>query len=142
VLSVFALDIIGILTAITQILDFFSVTIIAVSIIQAIILKVTTKYNFHFSYNINGPDSQSINDKDFKEESPKGNTTIRNLISGLLLALEFESASAIIKLGIFTTTITMPDSISNNLNDFIFIIGILMLRMVLNQSLRRFNIIR
>ncbi len=141
-LSVFAQDIIGILTTITHILDFFAVTIIAVSVIQAIISRVITKFNFHLSFNTNGLNSQSENNKDFKEESSKVNTSIRNLISGLLLALEFESASAIVKLGIFATNITMPESISNNIDDFIFIVGILLLRIVLNQSLRRFNITR
>jgi hypothetical protein len=139
---VFAQGILGILTAITQILDFFAVTIIAVSVIQAILYKVTTEFNFHFSHNTNILTSKSKNNKGLKVDSSKRNMWIRNLIDGLLLALEFESASAIIKLGIFTTRITIPESISNNLDEFVFIVGILFLRIVLNQSLRRFNIAR
>jgi hypothetical protein len=140
--SVFAQDIIGILTAITQMLDFFAVTIIAVSVIQAIISRVTTEFNFHFSYNSNILTNKNQNNKDLKDESSQRNMWIRDLINGLLLALEFESASAIIKLGIFTTRITNSESITNNLEEFIFIVSILFLRIVLNQSLRRFNIAR
>ncbi|HYF99399.1 MAG TPA: hypothetical protein VD815_04850 [Candidatus Saccharimonadales bacterium] len=139
---VFTQDIAEILRVITWILDLFAVTIIAVSVFQALVSRPFAKFSFLLSPYTNGLSSQSKNNKDFKEKLYKGNTTIRNLVSGLLLALEFESASAIIKLGIFTTSITMPHSISNNLDEFIFIVSILFLRIVLNQSLRRFTIIR
>lgn len=132
-----------ILTTITLLLDFIAVTIIAVSIFQVLMFKVFTRhaYYFPFLYYKNGP-SQTKNERVSKRNGLKRNVSLKVLVSGLLLALEFESASAIIKLGIFTTSITAPssESLSSNFDNFIFFCSILTLRIMLNQSLKRFNI--
>ena len=68
----------------------------------------------------------------------------KNFIRGLLLALELESANAILKMGIFTSLITQsspsPPSPSSlfNFNNFIFFVAVLSLRIAINQTLRRF----
>jgi hypothetical protein len=67
----------------------------------------------------------------------------KNFIRGLLLALELESANAILKMGIFTSLITQsspspPLSSLFNFNNFIFFVGVLSLRIAINQTLRRF----
>jgi hypothetical protein len=54
-----------------------------------------------------------------KRKNSKG-----EFIKGLLLALEFESANAILKMGVFTSIITGTIT-TFNLNNFIFFIGIL-----------------
>jgi hypothetical protein len=67
----------------------------------------------------------------------------KNFIRGLLLALELESANAILKMGIFTSLITQsspspPLSSLFNFNNFIFFVAVLSLRIAINQTLRRF----
>ena len=72
----------------------------------------------------------------------------KNFIRGLLLALELESANAILKMGIFTSLITQSSSSSSllsssssssNFNNFIFFVAVLSLRIAINQTLRRFG---
>lgn len=70
----------------------------------------------------------------------------KNFIKGLLLALELESANAILKMGIFTSLITQSSSFSllssssvSNFNNFIFFVAVLSLRIAINQTLRRFS---
>jgi hypothetical protein len=64
-----------------------------------------------------------------------------NFIKGLLLALELESGNAILKLGIFTSIMTGTITASTlNMNNFIFFIGVLSVRIGINQTLRRFSI--
>ncbi|VFJ14250.1 hypothetical protein [Candidatus Nitrosocosmicus franklandus] len=132
---------IEILTTITWVLDFIAVTIIAVSVFQALMSKAVAghQYDFSFSSLLNGHLAQKKK-KFFRKKEMRGNNSLRGLVRGLLLALEFESASAIIKLGIFMTNITiLSEPISTNLGNFAFFVGIFALRIVLNQSLRRFN---
>jgi len=132
--------IVEILTIITRILDFIAVTIIAVSIFQLLVSKVFSWHDFPFPSHKNelgGSRKYNV----FKGKLFKGKISLGDLINGLLLALEFESASAIIKLGIFTTSITLlSEPLSSNLGKFAFFVGILTLRIALNQSLRRYKI--
>lgn len=130
-----------ILVVITQILDIFAVTIVAISVFQAIVFSTFRRSSFPFSYFFNHSNNQDKISNDSKIQVSKVGTSTRNLIGGLLLALEFESASAIIKLGIFMTNVTLLDPIGNNINNFLFFVSILTLRIIINQSLRRFNIV-
>jgi hypothetical protein len=71
----------------------------------------------------------------------------KNLVSGLLFALELESANAILKLGLFTSLITGAQVATTAIhfglgdinNNFIFFVGELSLRITINQTLRRFS---
>ncbi len=145
------------ISLITSIIDIFVTIIIAVSVLQAIvpIIKAIIK-----SVVINL--IQSRQQKKKKEISQgqatreenvqqKENTIKRNFIRGLLLALELESANAILKMGIFTFLITIahspssPSTTSSSLspssasfNNFIFFVAVLSLRIAINQTLRRF----
>lgn len=130
-----------ILVVITQILDVFAVTIVAVSVFQALVFGTFKRSSFPLSYLFTNSNNQGRNRKDYKVQVSKVRTSTRNLVSGLLLALEFEAASAIIKLGIFMTNITLSDPFGNNMNNFLFFVSILTLRIIINQSLRKFNII-
>lgn len=74
------------------------------------------------------------------------------LIQGLLFALELESASAILKAGVFTSTLVIRDGgsglVNNNYNftfaanpslynNFLFFVGIVSLRIAINYSLQK-----
>jgi hypothetical protein len=66
-----------------------------------------------------------------------------NFIKGLLLALELESANAILKMGVFTSdlvgisTTSSTSSSTFGINNFIFFVGIFSLRIAINRTLRR-----
>ena len=119
---------------ITSFIDLFAIIVIGVSVSLSILplLKTTIK-------------SGSVTSK-FSEADQESCLTVNkrriaknNFIKGLLLALELESANAILKLGIFTSILTGTIS-TFNMNNFIFFIGLLSIRIAINQSLRRFNI--
>ena len=126
---------------ITTILDVFAVTIVAISVFQALISSVFKHVSYPFSFLSNRYDIQIKISKDHKVQSYKVSSSPRNLIRGLLWGLEFESTSVIIKLGIFMINITISAPMGDNINDFLFFSSILTLRIIINQSLRRFNII-
>jgi hypothetical protein len=68
------------------------------------------------------------------------NITINNLIKGLLLASELESADVVLKMGMFTLDIANDGPYnSQNINDFMFFVAVLSVRITINQTLRRFN---
>lgn len=140
-LSVIAPIIVEILTIITQILDFIAVTIIAITIFQFVVSRFFTRYDFvfpHYKNRLGGSSSSNRKYNFFKMKLFGGNIRIGDLVKGLLLSLEFESASAILKLGIFTTSFTLlSEPLSSNLDKFAFFVGILTLRIALNQSLRK-----
>jgi hypothetical protein len=64
-----------------------------------------------------------------------------NFIKGLLLALELESANAILKIGVFTSSLvgisTTASTSTFSINNFIFFVGIFSVRIAINQTLRR-----
>src|SRR5689334_5211277 len=119
---------------ITSFIDLFAIIVIGVSVSLSIIplLKTTIK-------------SGSVTSK-FSEADQESDLTVNkrriaknNFIKGLLLALELESANAILKLCNFTFKLKRTIS-SFNLNNFIFFIGFLSIKISINQNLRRFNI--
>ncbi len=73
------------------------------------------------------------------------NFSIKSFINSLILALELESANAILKMGVFVSNAT--DTISgniasspSNMNNFIFFVAVLTVRIAINQTLRKYNI--
>jgi hypothetical protein len=77
----------------------------------------------------------------FRQKTKENNITIKNFIKSLLLALEMESANAVLKMGMFTINNPNVDShVSQNTNNFIFFVAVLSVRIAINQTLRRFNI--
>jgi hypothetical protein len=63
---------------------------------------------------------------------------IKNFISSLLLALELESANAILKMGMFAAGTN--HGISDSTSNFLFFVAVLSVRIAVNQTLRRFGI--
>jgi hypothetical protein len=88
---------------ITKTIDFFVVLIISISAFQTVIpiIIYVTKFK------------------------GKENIDIKSFINSLLLALELESANAIVY---------------GNINNFIFFIVLISVRILINQTLRRYNI--
>lgn len=126
-------SIFDILNGLTKIIDIFAIVIIAISIFQTLFIVFKSRF-LYFTL------TKDIRYKGPSEESKKNKVEIKNLIKGLLLALEFESANAIIKGGIFIAKSTASESFTNNFDDFVFFAGILSLRIAINQTLRRFGI--
>lgn len=130
------------ISLITSTIDIFVAIIIAVSVIQAIVPIINTIIR---SIIISPITSRRQNKKDRSQGQATENKIIqqkqsmikKNFIRGLLLALELESANAILKMGIFTSLITQ--SSSSNFNNFIFFVAVLSLRIAINQTLRRFG---
>jgi hypothetical protein len=64
-----------------------------------------------------------------------------NFIKGLLLALELESANAILKISVFTSSLVGISTTSStspfSINNFIFFVGIFSVRIAINHTLRR-----
>ena len=122
---------------ITSFIDVFAIVVIGVSVSFSIspILKTIIKSNPFTSKSSEGHSDQEgdlmINKRKIAKE---------NFIKGLLLALELESGNAILKLGIFTSILTGTITTSTlNMNNFIFFVGVLSVRIGINQTLRRFN---
>lgn len=120
-----------ILSMFTRVIDIMTVSVIAISAFQALITILKQRLFIFSNYERASTQGSNKNQTD---------TVVKNFIKGLLLALEFESANAIIKMGMFTASITTENSLASNFNDFAFFVGILLLRIVINQSLRRFSI--
>lgn len=110
---------------ITSIIDIIAITIIAITVIQVIL--------YFFKYNLKSLlSSSNSNSKNIK----------RIFISGLLLALEFEAANAILKMGVFTflaidiSSLSLSTTSDNFVNNFIIFVIVLSIRIAINQSLR------
>ena len=111
---------------ITKTIDFFVVLIIGISTIQIIIPIIISLIKINKKGNNN-------------------NFAIKSFINSLLLALELESANAILKMGVFVSNATdtmsnNPIALSNNINNFIFFVAVLSVRIVINQTLKRYSI--
>ncbi len=114
-------DVQYIISMITKTVDFFVVLIIGISATQTILPAARCMLKI---------------DKKTKDN----NIVKRNFVKGLLLALELESANAILKIGIFALDIANDDSHnSQNINDIMFFVTVISIRIAINQTLRRFN---
>jgi len=135
--SVFS-DAQNIILIIASVMDIFAIVVIAVTIFTSILPLIKSTVALFLPFII-----QSSSDRQTAQE----NCALRrrvlkaNLIKGLLLALELESANAILKMGIFTSGLVGISPISStstfSINNFIFFVGIFSLRIVLNQTIRR-----
>jgi hypothetical protein len=116
----------NIISMVTKTIDSFVVLIIGISAIQIIIPIIISLIK--------------INKKE-----KNNNFAIKSFINSLLLALELESANAILKMGLFVSnaTDTMSNNsiaLSNNFNNFVFFVAVLSVRIIINQTLRRYSI--
>jgi hypothetical protein len=125
---------------ITSFVDLFAIIVIAVSVSFSILpLMKTTIKSILFASKSAVKKSEEEDEED--QMKNKGKIAKENFIRGLLLALEFESANAILKMGVFTSILTGTITASTfNLNNFIFFVGVFSVRIAINQTLRRFSI--
>lgn len=121
-------------------IDMFAIAVIAVTVFASILPLIKSIVTLTLSFLI--------------RSSPGRQTTIRNylgrrrvvkenLIRGLLLALELESANAILKMGVFTSnlvgisTTSISSTSTFGINNFVFFVAIFSLRIAINQTLKR-----
>lgn len=112
----------SIILIVTKTIDIFVVFVIGVSAFQIFVPLLLTIIKF-------------------KEKNNDGNNSVKSFISSLLLALELESANAILKMGLFISNNASNDYLSAiNNNNLIFFVAVLSVRIAINQTLKRYNI--
>lgn len=153
ILSLYSFNFQDFIFLITSVIDIFAATIIAISTFQAIIpmMKVTVISTLDVRNRL--PSSTSAQEKlvqrnDSHDTKQKGYWIKKNFVRGLLLALELESANAILKMGLFTSIMiemqqpSLQLATTQNISNFIFFVAILSIRVAINQTLRRYGISR
>ena len=116
-----------IIFTITLVIDIIAISVIAVSVIQTIYYLLI--YNFKSLLS------------SAKTTSISNSTNIqRNFITGLILALEFEAANTVLKMGVYTSLAIEKSSSSflsdNFVNNFIIFVMVISIRIAIKQSLR------
>lgn len=131
---------------ITQTIDIFAITIILVSVTQSILPTISFIIKSFIPLMVK---KNKLEEKEKENQKDNINTKSKlkynNFIKGLLLALEFESANAILKMGVFTfyaTTNISNQSYESNINNFIFFVAILSTRIAINQTIRKYGLIK
>ena len=111
-----------IISIITKTIDLFAVLIFGVSALQTMVPLITSVVRDPIKLNNDVP--------------------IKGFINSVLLALELESANAILKMAAFASgaTSTTDNLTSDNINNFILFVAVLSVRIAINQTLRRFRI--
>lgn len=153
ILSLYSFNFQDFIFLITSVIDIFAATIIAISTFQAMIpmMKVTVISTLDVRNRL--PSSTSAQEKlvqrnDSRDTKQKGYWIKKNFVRGLLLALELESANAILKMGLFTSIMiemqqpSLQLATTQNISNFIFFVAILSIRVAINQTLRRYGISR
>jgi hypothetical protein len=133
---------------ITSVIDIFAIVVIALSVLISILpfIKSSVKSSIMRPFIIKHDATNSEYENSQTVRRRTTTMTIRmakeNFIKGLLLALELESANAILRMGIFTSMLigTITAGTTFNPNNFIFFVVVFSVRIAINQSLRRFNI--
>ena len=120
-----------IIFTITLVIDIIAISVIAVSVIQTIYYILIYSFKSLLS--------------SAKTTSISNSTNIqRNFITGLILALEFEAANTVLKMGVYTSLAIEKSSSSssssilsdNFINNFIIFVMVISIRIAIKQSLR------
>src|SRR5918911_2216093 len=123
----------NIISIITSIIDMFAIVVIAVTVCTTILPLIKNLVTLSLPF---ADKSSSHRGRQAATENYVLSRRMlkENFIKGLLLALELESANAILKMGIFTSSllgISITSSLSYStfsINNFIFFVGILSVR--------------
>jgi hypothetical protein len=138
-LSIF-LDAQSIISIITSMIDIFAVAVITVTVFASVPSLIKGTAMLSLSFLVKLPSDRQAATENY---IVKRNIVKENLIRGLLLALELETANAILKMGIFTSLVGISTTTSSTstfeINSFIFFVGIFSLRILINWALRRSN---
>ena len=111
----------SIISIITSIIDIFAIVVIAVTVFTSILPLIKSTATLSLPFLI----KSSSDRQTAKENYVLGRRVIKeNFIKGLLLALELESANAILKIGVFTSSLvgisTTASTSTFSINNFIF----------------------
>jgi hypothetical protein len=137
-LSIFS-DAQSIILIITSMIDIFAIAVIGVTVFASIPALIKTKATLPLHFLIRSrPEIQTATDNYLVRRR----VVKENLIRGLLLALELESANAILKMGLFTSGLVGISTTSSStnmfgINNFIFFVAIFSLRIAINRALTR-----
>jgi len=119
-----------IIFTITLVIDIIAISVIAVSVIQTIYYLLI----YNFKSLLSSAKTTSISNS---------NIIQRNFITGLILALEFEAANTVLKMGVYTSLAIDKSSSSilsdNFINNFIIFVMVISIRIAIKQSLGRFK---
>jgi hypothetical protein len=136
----------GFIQSITTTIDLIAIVIVVVSVYQGIVSYISQSVLPQMKITKSNAAYDNRRDVGSDLSNNPNRKVKQNFVSGLLFALELESANAILKLGLFTsmatglstsvTTTLVPFNIGNN---FIFFVAVLSLRIAINQTLRRFS---
>lgn len=137
-LSIFS-DAQNIISIITSIVDIFAIVVVAVTFFTSTFPLIKSAAALSLPFLIKSTTE--------RRKTTEENYLLRrraakeNFIKGLLLALELESANAILKMGVFTSSLvgisTTSSTSTFNISNFIFFVGIFSVRIAINQTLRR-----
>lgn len=137
-LSIFS-DAQNIISIITSIVDIFAIVVVAVTFFTSTFPLIKSAAALSLPFLIKSTTE--------RRKTTEENYLLRrraakeNFIKGLLLALELESANAILKIGVFTSSLvgisTTSSTSTFNISNFIFFVGIFSVRIAINQTLRR-----
>jgi hypothetical protein len=127
----------AIISIISLIIDTFAIAVVAVSVLAGIFALIESTATSFLPFFI----KSSSNKQNEENHLLTRRVAKENFIKGLLLALELESANAILKMGVFSSILVgIPSSLSSStfsINNFIFFVGIFSIRIAINQTLRR-----
>jgi hypothetical protein len=125
------------ISTITLIIDIFAIAVVVISFLTTISPLIKDAATPFLPFIIKSSSYRR------NEENHLSSRIIakENFVRGLLLALEFESANAILKMGVFTSSLVGLSATAStstfDINNFIFFVGIFSVRIAINQSLRR-----
>jgi hypothetical protein len=125
------------ISTITLIIDIFAIVVVAISFLTTILPLIKNAATPFLPFVI-----KSSSNRRNKENHVSGRMIAKeNFVRGLLLALELESANAILKMGVFTSSLVGLSATASTstfgINNFIFFVGIFSVRIAINQTLRR-----
>jgi hypothetical protein len=137
-LSIFS-DAQSIISTISSMIDIFAIAVIGVSVFGSIPALIKTTATLPLPFLIRSPPERQTATENYLV---RRRVVKENLIRGLLLALELESANAILKMGVFTSGvvgiyITSSSTNTFGINNFIFFVAIFSLRIAINRALTR-----
>ncbi|MDQ4073714.1 MAG: hypothetical protein M3162_05345 [Thermoproteota archaeon] len=133
----------GIISFVTRTIDVFVLVIISLSSIQVLASIIVSKVK-EPGFVLKGKKQEVSKNDDMANKKDMTCLKIRNFINSLLLALELEGANAILKMSVFTSIVTGTNNrfSADDVNNFIFFISLLSLRIVINQTIRKFRVSR
>ena len=125
------------ISTITLIIDIFAIVVVAISFLTTISPLIKNAATPFLPFVIKSPSNRRNEENHFSSRI----IAKENFVRGLLLALELESANAILKMGVFTSTLVGLSATAStstfDINNFVFFVGIFSVRIAINQTLRR-----